>query len=197
MTINEKILKVAIDLMAKKGYKGATTKQIAEKAGVSEMTLFRNFGSKKKILEAAVDRYYYSIQMKEIFEQRIVWEIEKDLQMVAETYHKLMKKNKNVIKIALQEGGSVSGLHEQVNKHPRQLKELLVKYFQEMNSKGLVVETNYELHAMNFLYMCYGHFISRSFMQGENITQISEDEIVQGGVRNFAQNLSTIYTYTR
>ncbi|RFU70508.1 TetR/AcrR family transcriptional regulator [Peribacillus saganii] len=190
MKIDDKILNAAIDMIAKKGYKGATTKEIAEKASVSEMTLFRHFGSKKKILEAAVDRYYYSIQMKELFEQKVTWELDKDLLMVAETYHNLMKKNKNVIKIAIQEGSRVKGLLEQVNKHPRQLKELLINYFEEMNRRGLVVDSEYELQAMNFLYMSYGHFISRSFVSGESITSIAEDNIITGGVKVFVENLT-------
>lgn len=187
---SEKILKVAIELMAKKGYKGATTKLIAEKANVSEMTIFRHFKTKKKILEAAVDRYYYTIQMKELFEQQIVYDLEQDLFMVAKTYHKLMKNNKNVIKIAIQEGNNVKGLLEQVNKHPRQLKELLIKYFEEMREKELIIETNYEVKAMNFLYLSYGLFISRAFVSGETITSLSEDELILDSIKIFVDHLT-------
>ncbi|OMP67279.1 TetR/AcrR family transcriptional regulator [Domibacillus epiphyticus] len=190
MTIDDKILKEAIDLMALKGYKGATTKTIAENAQVSEMTLFRHFGNKKKILEAAIDRYYYSFQMKELFEQKIQWQLGKDLLLIAQTYHIIMKKNKNVIKIAIQEGKNVKGLLDHVNKHPRQLKELLVKYFEEMRKKNLIIESNYELQAMNFLYMCYGHFISRSFVSGDIITKTPEDEIIKGSVMIFVEYLT-------
>ncbi|MDR7079359.1 AcrR family transcriptional regulator [Neobacillus niacini] len=190
MSTDEKILKVAIDMIAKKGFKGATTKQIAEKAAVSEMTLFRHFPNKKKILEAAIDRYYYSFQMKELFEHKLIWDLEKDLLMIAETYHTIMKKNKNVIKIAIQEGHNVQGLNEQVNKHPRQLKELLIKYFEEMKKRGLIIDDDYELTAMNFLYMSYGLFISRSFVQGQTITTLSEDDVIKGSVQVFINHLT-------
>lgn len=43
------ITHAAIDLFVEYGYKGTTTSQIAEAAGVSEVTLFRNFESKKEI----------------------------------------------------------------------------------------------------------------------------------------------------
>lgn len=190
MTTDEKILKVAIDMIAKKGFKGATTKQIAEKAAVSEMTLFRHFPNKKKILEAAIDRYYYTFQMKELFDHKLIWDLEKDLLMIAETYHTIMKKNKNVIKIAIQEGHNVPGLLEQVNKHPRQLKELIVKYLEEMNKRGLIRDCDYELTAMNFLYMSYGLFISRSFVSGEIITSISQEDVIKGSVQVFIDHLT-------
>ncbi|MEH7178022.1 TetR/AcrR family transcriptional regulator [Neobacillus vireti] len=191
MTTDEKILKVAIDMIAKKGFKGATTKQIAEKAGVSEMTLFRHFPNKKKILEAAIDRYYYSFQMKELFEHKLIWNLEKDLLMIAQTYHTIMKKNKNVIKIAIQEGHNVPGLLEQVNKHPRQLKELIEKYLEEMNKRKLIRDCDYELTAMNFLYMSYGLFISRSFVSGEIITSLSEEDVIKGSVHVFIDHLTS------
>lgn len=190
MTTDEKILKVAIDMIAKKGFKGATTKQIAEKAAVSEMTLFRHFPSKKKILEAAIDRYYYSFQMKELFEHKLIWNLEKDLLMIAETYHTIMKKNKNVIKIAIQEGHNVPGLLEQVNKHPRQLKELIEKYLKEMHKRKHIKDCDYELTAMNFLYMSYGLFISRSFVSGEIITSLSEEDVIKGSVQVFIDHLT-------
>ncbi|MEH7275486.1 TetR/AcrR family transcriptional regulator [Neobacillus vireti] len=184
-------MKVAIDMIAKKGFKGATTKQIAEKAGVSEMTLFRHFPNKKKILEAAIDRYYYSFQMKELFEHKLIWNLEKDLLMIAQTYHTIMKKNKNVIKIAIQEGHNVPGLLEQVNKHPRQLKELIEKYLEEMNKRKLIRDCDYELTAMNFLYMSYGLFISRSFVSGEIITSLSEEDVIKGSVHVFIDHLTS------
>ncbi|NJD54393.1 MAG: helix-turn-helix transcriptional regulator [Candidatus Methanoperedens sp.] len=39
----QKILEAALRMFAREGYDGATTRRIAEEAGVSEMTLFRKF----------------------------------------------------------------------------------------------------------------------------------------------------------
>jgi AcrR family transcriptional regulator len=45
-----KILQAALQLFAKRGYEGTTTKDLAKFAGVAEGTLFRHFNSKKAIL---------------------------------------------------------------------------------------------------------------------------------------------------
>jgi AcrR family transcriptional regulator len=45
-----KILQAALQLFAKHGYEGTTTKDLAKSAGVAEGTLFRHFNSKKAIL---------------------------------------------------------------------------------------------------------------------------------------------------
>ena len=133
---SDRLLYAAINLISEKGYKAVSTKEIAKEASVSEMTLFRHFGTKQGMLEAAIDRFYYSASMKEIFDNNIVWELEKDLLMISESYHRLMQKNKKVIHIAFKEGNSIEGLFNQINKHPRQLKELLINYFLEMKQQG-------------------------------------------------------------
>ena len=46
---SDKILQAAIDLMADKGYDGTSTKEIAQVAGVNEVTVFRHFGTKGKL----------------------------------------------------------------------------------------------------------------------------------------------------
>ena len=49
-----KILAAAQRVYAEHGFRGATTRRIAETAGVNEVTLFRIFGSKDALLEEAV-----------------------------------------------------------------------------------------------------------------------------------------------
>ena len=48
------IYAAAIALFCERGFGGTTTRQIAEKAGVNEVTLFRRFGSKAALMEAAI-----------------------------------------------------------------------------------------------------------------------------------------------
>ena len=50
LSTRDKILKAAQKLFARNGYDGTTTKELAEKAGIAEGTLFRHFTNKKAIL---------------------------------------------------------------------------------------------------------------------------------------------------
>jgi AcrR family transcriptional regulator len=54
MVSRERILDAAARVYAKHGFKGATTRLIANEAGVNEVTLFRTFGSKGALLEAVL-----------------------------------------------------------------------------------------------------------------------------------------------
>ncbi len=50
-----RIIDAAARVYAAHGYRGATTRRIAEEAGVNEVTLFRQFGSKSALLDAMVE----------------------------------------------------------------------------------------------------------------------------------------------
>ena len=49
------ILEATIDTISEKGYAPTTTKEIAERAGVSEGTIFKYFGTKKELLRQIVE----------------------------------------------------------------------------------------------------------------------------------------------
>ncbi|MGB3788547.1 MAG: TetR/AcrR family transcriptional regulator [Phormidesmis sp.] len=57
----ERILKAAQKLFARKGYGGTTTKDLAQAAGVAEGTLFRHFENKKAILVEVATRGWTEI----------------------------------------------------------------------------------------------------------------------------------------
>lgn len=49
-----RIIEAAARVYAAHGYRGATTRLIAEEAGVNEVTIFRQFGSKSALLDAMI-----------------------------------------------------------------------------------------------------------------------------------------------
>jgi len=52
----QNILDTTIEMISEKGYAPTTTKEIAEKAGVSEGTIFKYYGSKKDLLREIVNK---------------------------------------------------------------------------------------------------------------------------------------------
>ena len=51
---DEKIYRAVIQAVSKGGYSGTTTKKMATAAGISEVTLFRKYGSKQQIVKEAI-----------------------------------------------------------------------------------------------------------------------------------------------
>lgn len=56
MNVRDQLLHAALRVFAEAGYRGATTRRIAAEAGVNEITLFRQFGSKDALIREAITR---------------------------------------------------------------------------------------------------------------------------------------------
>lgn len=62
MDVREQLLEAAVKVFANAGFRGATTRRIAQEAGVNEVTLFRQFGSKEGLIIEAVLRSVTRLQ---------------------------------------------------------------------------------------------------------------------------------------
>ncbi|WNQ11219.1 helix-turn-helix domain-containing protein [Paenibacillus aurantius] len=158
---SDKLLQAAIELMAEKGYDGTTTKEIAAAAGVNEVTLFRRFGTKQGLLEAAFHRFHYAGEMTKLFEEELTGSLQEDLVTVSRMYHRLMHRNRKLLSIAQKGSGSLpEEVYREAARHPVQLKKLMADYLAAMAEKKKVTVADPELSALSFMWMNYGAFAS-------------------------------------
>lgn len=61
-----RILRAAVEVYSEFGFRGATTRRIAQKAEVNEVTLFRHFGSKASLLREAIERQGFEIHFQQL-----------------------------------------------------------------------------------------------------------------------------------
>ncbi len=160
LSSTDKMLLAAIDLIAEKGYNGVTTQEIAAAAGLSEKTLFRHFGSKRNMLEMAFDRFHYAEEMTKLFNEKLVWDLQTDLLLISRTYHEIMDRNRKMIMISIKEEGNLPGFRQRTQSSPKQLLDILTKYFTAMYEQGKLIQTNPEVQAMAFMLMNFGAFLN-------------------------------------
>ena len=73
LTAREKVMEAATLLFGEKGYTATTIREVAEKAGVSELTIFRNFKNKENLFrESIILRTTPVALLEEIEEQLLV-----------------------------------------------------------------------------------------------------------------------------
>ena len=101
MDTNVRILNATIKIIREKGLKAATTRAIARYAGVNEVTIFRNFGNKEGIIKALIEKCSYTPVFSKVLKENVVWDLEKDLYMIAKLYHQTVNKNKDWIVIMI------------------------------------------------------------------------------------------------
>ncbi|APD09275.1 MULTISPECIES: TetR/AcrR family transcriptional regulator [Thermus] len=93
--LEARLLQAALELLAERGYRGATTKEVARRAGVSEVTLFRRFGSKKALFQKAVAAFF-----PQGFVERFPGEgmpLEEGLLVLAEVYQEFLQAHRTLL----------------------------------------------------------------------------------------------------
>jgi AcrR family transcriptional regulator len=183
-----KILQAALVLIRKKGFKGATTRAIAEEAGVNEVTLFRHFKNKAGLIEAIFEQFSYVPALSKTIKEKSEGDLEKDLYLFAKLYFQLLMENGELILISLKESELTPSLDQEVIKIPKQLKESLMSYFTKMKNEGKLIETNIEAQALTFIWMIFGYFQS-TIRYGNQITKLSAEEFIKNSVKVFARGL--------
>lgn len=140
----QKIVDATIFLLDKEGMNGTTTKKIAKKAEVSEVTVFRKFKSKDNLLKIAKIYYsdYFLEKISDIFTNYEDTDLES---LLKNTWWKLVNcldNNLDIIKIALDE--LMSNLEEEkiFSKFSDEVLKNLTNIFQEQIDKGKIRKIN-------------------------------------------------------
>src|SRR5438445_2027802 len=97
----EEILDAALEVFAERGYHGASTEEIARRAGISQPYIFRLFGTKKDLFIAVDTRCFR--QTLEIF-QRAAEGLrgEEALRAMGAAYGELLESNRTYLRLQMQ-----------------------------------------------------------------------------------------------
>lgn len=146
----QKIVDATIFLLDKEGMNGTTTKKIAKKAEVSEVTVFRKFKSKDNLLKIAKIYYsdYFLEKISDIFTNYEDTDLES---LLKNTWWKLVNfldNNLDIIKIALDELMSSPEEEKMFSKFSDEVLKNLTNIFQEQIDKGKIRKINLSAAAL-------------------------------------------------
>ncbi|GGE56363.1 hypothetical protein GCM10011391_39170 [Pullulanibacillus camelliae] len=189
METDEKILDSAILLMASKGYKAVTIKEIAAHASVSEMTVYRQFGNKQNILDAIITKFQYASSLKEQLEKELTYDLEHDLLLYSIIYQNYMIKNKQIYMISVLERNTMPDLHLTLHKNVEEIQQFLLDYFRKMQSQGKLIKGNVDSFVALFMRFNYGHFVSETLLGFSNIP-ISNEEFLKDSISALVTGLT-------
>lgn len=175
-TTKEKILQSALKLFSQKGYLGATTREIAKDAGVAEVTLFRHFNSKEKLLEGVLENYSFLPELKQIMPEILNLKYEEALLLIVKTFLRTLLTRKDIIKI----------IKTEILTHPDkvshffqpyliELYDTIALYFNEMEKKGILKEFDHRLGGRALLGMVFSYFeVDEFIFQREGSEEVYE-----------------------
>ncbi len=184
----EKILDAGLRLFSKKGFLGTTTKEIAKKAGVAELTLFRHFSSKERLFEEMVRNYTFLPALKDLLPEIKDLDYDNALYEIARRFLARLSERTELIKI----------MHSEIHLYPAKVKEIyhniideifktLASYFRELQEKGLLRGFQPELGARAFLGMLFSHFNAQEIMMRKQHMPADTEEVIRQYVDLFVR----------
>jgi AcrR family transcriptional regulator len=182
----EKILDAGLSLFSKKGYLGATTKEIAKKARVAELTLFRHFSSKERLFEEAIKRRSFLPALKGLLPELKDLAYKDALIEIANRYLERLSERRDLIKI----------MHSEIHLYPVKVREIqqkfvgeivgtLASYFRGLQERRMLNDFDPELGARAFLSMFFSYFTSQEFVADKKQRFSDKDEVVGEFVKIF------------
>lgn len=181
-----RIMRAASQLIAERGYAGATTRAIAELAGFNELTLFRHFGSKENLVKAMIDEFG-GLTIAESLESQISGDYIQDLTLIGNELITIMSERNCTIRLALCEAGRFPEIRNLVAENPRHIQHFLTNYFVRRIEEGLIHPDKPEVLAQAFLGMFFSYTVIQGFLFDTSEQSLSSAEIVKHYVALFVR----------
>lgn len=180
------ILSAARDLFAEKGFHNISTRLIARKAGVNEVTLFRHFGTKTALYEAVFDHFGSTSGVYASFEKDSGKAPQEALLDFGFSLYRFFSDNEPLVRMELREQSFLEGNIIPVPIIANRNKRILADYFLRCAD---IPEDMALSMAVSFLCMVWGlfmaHRIVKAFQPEPDVTGC-----ITGMVNALAQTLA-------
>lgn len=186
-TTEERILDAAMAVFSEKGYRNATTRDIADRAHVNEVTLFRHFGSKESLFEETVQRYAPPSILTQELENELSGDVRADLTVIADRYLDAAIANTPYIKMSIMELPRNPELSRIISLIPVKLSSHVAEYLHKLYKQGSVPKADFELLAQMFYDILFHYVMSTHvFGSGHSAYMVDRKTFVATCVELFA-----------
>jgi len=174
----EAIIAAGLKLFSEKGYLGATTREIAKLAGVSEVTLFRHFTNKQNLFISVLQQYSFLPQLRELTKELQKRPLKEALKVIAINFLNELRAKRDLINI----------IHAEHKRYPEVLKEYfrnlsdsliteLAEFLRGYEREGILRDGDIFLMAQAFFGLFFSYFHCEE-LKGA-IPEYRDEEIVE------------------
>jgi AcrR family transcriptional regulator len=183
----QRIIQGSVQVFSERGYDGATTRAIAEAAGVNEVTLFRHFGSKKNLFLAMISQRSPLRSVREVLEAQLTGDYRQDLLTVGNQYMTTTLQVRKEILMSLCAAEQLPEMREIIVQMPTQQYQVLGEYLQQQMARSKVREMDPHIAAQAFFGMLFAFAINQGLLTDTPAAQIPPEVIVEQFVDIFVQ----------
>jgi AcrR family transcriptional regulator len=173
----QRLLDAASELFCRDGYDGVSTRSIARKADVNEVTLFRLFGTKEHVLLAIMDRET-DIRPRvppEALEPS--GDVVSDLSRFGTFMLEGMLQKAPIMKLGMTQMHRRPALWKHISPAPETALELLQGYFDRASRKGLLRKVDSRLAATVFFSFFFRSMVMETFLGKDMLMEMDEKAI--------------------
>lgn len=182
----QRIIDAAVEVGSQVGYPKATTKAIAEAAGVNEVTLFRHFGTKENLFLAAVEKYG-GPAIAPAIEAQFTGEYRQDMMLLGNLLMNMFLERGEMMRLLLCESVNIPEVKNVMARNPRELRKMLARYLQSQMDKGTIKTQHPEALAQAFMGMFLSYNISLYMLDEDIHPKIEQSELVSRFVDIFVE----------
>jgi AcrR family transcriptional regulator len=184
----DQILHIAIKLFSRNGFRGTTTKKIAEEAGVSEAMVFRHFATKRELYHAILDHKACEggkatplVIINDVIKTKDDFEVFYQIILHALDQHQQDPEYMRLLMHSALEGHELAEMF--VNENVVPLYEVLSFYISQRQRDGVFRSLNPKLIVRAFVGMMIHHSLNNNLwdVQGR-LLKISNQEAAKGFV---------------
>ena len=148
------IINATFEILQEEGFAKATTKKIAYKAGVNEVTIFRNFKNKSNLVEVTKNYYLQLLinKLNEIFNYKEDEEIDEYLKIAFFGILNLSEEDFSIIRVAMEEVREDPEKQDLLSDITDVILDKLEEFFTMKIEEGVVRDVNPKSLAI----MCFG-----------------------------------------
>ena len=181
-----RILTAARSVFERNGTRGTTTREVADRAGVNEATLFRHFGSKAALLAAMREHACDVAAFREVVAALTGDDLRADLITIAHSAVENMHRQRNLLCISIVEESTDPDAYDAPEwRVPSQVRQLLAGYFDRQVKEGRLAGDP-EFLACTFMGIMFQYVVARKLWNSHTIDPTTVDRLVDvflNGVR--------------
>ena len=159
MSVREAIVKSAMEIFSEKGYRGGTTREIADHAGCNEVTLFRHFGNKEALFEESLQRFTPPSMLPKALSDKLTGDVETDLRNIANEYIDAALDELPYIRMSLIEIPRNPELARLMAVLPVSMTSNVNEYFLKMHEDGVIPKVDFGLLSEIFYNLLFQYVL--------------------------------------